>query len=173
MKGTLALFGLFLIFAGISFAVEETDYNHYCYRVCCLGSDATYVEGPPQQCIGQGPSLDTYVQNCVDQCLHELGSYYEANPNPAYVTVDQVEMGVVYDPETGAVQETNASLQNEDIQPDAVNEGNLGQPLVEEGTSTGSTGSTPSGSAPLPPKSGGLCPLGFLLLVPLFFSMRK
>lgn len=168
MKALMALFGLLLVFAGVSFAADDTDYTHYCYRVCCLNLDATYIEGPPQQCIGPR-ATGNEVQNCVDQCLYELGAYYEDKPNPTYVTVDQVERGVVYDPETGSVTE-NPEAANEDIETDAVNTENINTPLAEEEPSSGSSG---SGNVPLPPggKTGGLCPLGFLLLVPLF--LRK
>ncbi len=167
MKATLALFGLFLIFAGISFA-EETDYNHYCYRVCCLSLDASYVEGPPQQCIGPR-ATGSEVQNCVDQCLYELGAYYEGKDDPTYVTVDQTDLGVIYDPSSGTVEETTEETNNY-VPPAETNEGASGTPPVEE--TEGGAPASP-GNVPPPQKTGGLCPLGFLLLLPLFFSMRK
>jgi hypothetical protein len=164
MKGILALFGLFLIFAGISFAEDDTNYTHYCYRVCCLSLDATYTEGPPQQCVGPR-ATGNEVQNCVDQCLYELGAYYEANEDPTYVTVDQTSIGETYVPPEETPEEATAGDTNEDIQPDETNEENPGTPLIEEETS-GSSAS--NGNTPLPEKTGGLCPLAFLLLLPLF-----
>ena len=182
MKLQLAFVAFLIVLAGTLYASDftenydpgEQNFTHYCYRVCCLNLDASYVEGPPQQCFGPGATLQAQVQDCVDHCLYDLGAYYENNENPAYVTIDQTDIGEVYVPpaETGpeTTVGTTPEQTSEDIQPDEVNEENLGTPLVEEESGGQTAETSPQGYvAPPPQKTGGLCPLGFLLLVPLFF----
>ncbi len=161
MKAIFALFGLFLIFAGISFAEDNvTNYTHYCFRTCCLDADAIYSEGPPQKCTNPGPDFEQSQQRCMERCMHDLGFYYNGS--------DYIPPGISSPP-----PEENASAQ---VQP---NESALPkeEPLLPANVSAPEPIPSNLSSVPLPQKgdypekekTGGLCTLGFALLFPLFF----
>lgn len=166
MKQMLALLGLFLILSGISFAEENaaSNYTYHCFSSCCHSQGAIYSETPSQHCTGAGPEFDANQERCVERCIHELDVFYNGS--------NYTPPGISNPPSagnTGASSQPNESaLPNEKAPP-------LANLSVSEPTSS-NAGSVPlpqKGDYPDKGKTGGLCGLGFALLLPLFFSVKK
>lgn len=163
----LLAFGILLLGNGFSEESEESDFYHYCYRLCCLNQDAVYVEGPPQNCIGAGPDFQSNLERCHAQCLYEM-NFTGGTIGGEFV--EYVDRGEEYVPQA----ETSG-----EVGPETPESG----PAVEEEPYTEPAPVNVSGEEPAqvpakeeaPLKETGetpICAVGMALLLALLFAKR-
>ena len=170
MQKIFFAFALCLLALGTGFSMEESEYYHYCFRLCCLNQDAIYTEGPPQECRGAGPDFSENLERCHAQCLYEMNITGGVVGGGKFV--EYVDRGVVYTPPnvTEELEPEPESEPEEGPEAEIEEEEEPAPEPAEEPVAEEAEGGEEEKTGPeeIPVEEGGLCAAVFALLLGLF-----